>query len=94
MERLAGLYSSDNALTQISLDETYTNKLREVLAGVNTDWLSQPIRTGVGQKHSLYLEGGDQAMVYGVNLSFNNIEGARKVRPATPSPAASRCPTA
>ena len=78
VERLAGLYSSDNALTQISLDETYTNKLREVLAGVNTDWLSQPIRTGVGQKHSLYLEGGDQAMVYGVNLSFNNIEGAMK----------------
>ena len=28
VERLAGLYSSDNALTQISLDETYTNKLR------------------------------------------------------------------
>ncbi len=45
---------------------------------MNTDWLSQPIRTGVGQKHSLYLEGGDQAMVYGVNLSFNNIEGAMK----------------
>lgn len=78
VERMAGLFSSDNALTQISLDQTYSNKLHEVLAGVNTDWLAQPVRTGVGQKHSLYVEGGDKAMTYGVNLAFNNIEGAMK----------------
>lgn len=78
VERMAGLFSSDNALTQISLDQTYSNKLHEVLEGVNTDWLAQPVRTGVGQKHSLYVEGGDKAMTYGVNLAFNNIEGAMK----------------
>ena len=49
-----------------------------MLAGVETDWLYQPVRTGVGHKHSLYLEGGDQAMQYGIDLSYNNIEGAMK----------------
>lgn len=73
VERLAGLYLSDNAMSQIALDKSYSQKLREVLAGVNTDWLAQPVRTGVGTKHSLYIEGGDKAMQYGVNLSYNNI---------------------
>ena len=77
-ERMAGLFTSDNAKTQISLNETYTNKLREILAGVDTDWLAQPVRNGFGHKHSLYLEGGDKAMQYGVNLSYNSIGGAMK----------------
>jgi len=78
VERRAGLFTSDNAMTQISLDGTYSSKLREVLRGTDTDWLAQPVRTGWGQKHSLYLEGGQQSLQYGVNLSYNNIEGAMK----------------
>lgn len=78
VEQLAELYTSDNAMTQIALDEQYSEKLREVLAGVNTDWIAQPVHTGVGHKHSLYLEGGDKAMQYGVNLAYNRIGGAMK----------------
>ena len=78
IERMAGLFSSSNAVSQIELDKTYNNKLLEVLAGSNTDWLAQPVRTGVGQKHSFYLEGGDNDMLYGVDLSYNNIEGVLK----------------
>ena len=78
VEKMAGLFSSDNALTQISLDNTYSNKLRDVLSGVDTDWLAQAVRTGVGHKHSLYLEGGQKDLQYGVNLSYNNVEGAMK----------------
>lgn len=78
VERMAGLYSSENAKSQVTLDELYTEKLRETLAGVNTDWLAQPVRNGFGHKHSLYLEGGDKAMQYGVNLSYNRIGGAMK----------------
>ena len=77
-ERMAGLFTSENAQTQITLNQTYTSKLREILAGVNTDWLAQPVRNGFGHKHSLYLEGGDKAMQYGVNLSYNRIGGAMK----------------
>ena len=78
VERRAGLYSSDNALTQVELDQNYTQRLRELLAGVDTDWLAQPVRNGFGHKHSLYIEGGDKAMQYGVNLSYNKIGGAMK----------------
>lgn len=78
VERLAGLYYSDNAVTQLAYRQQYEKKLREVLAGVDTDWKAQPIRTGVGQKHALYLEGGDQYMLYGIDLSFKNIKGAMK----------------
>ena len=78
VERMAGLFSSPNAQSQISLDQTYTQKLREVLAGVETDWLAQPVHNGFGHKHSLYLEGGDKSMQYGVNLSYNKIGGAMK----------------
>lgn len=44
VERMAGLFSSENAENQISLDRTYTNKLQEILSGVNTDWKAQPTR--------------------------------------------------
>ncbi|MBP1617127.1 MAG: TonB-dependent receptor plug [Bacteroidetes bacterium] len=78
VERMAGLYTSSNALSQIALDKTYNNKLMEILKGVDTDWLAQPIHTGVGQKHSLHMEGGNSGMIYGVDLSYNNIEGVMK----------------
>lgn len=77
-ERLAGLYHSDNAVTQLSLNKTYANKMLEVLRGVNTDWMAQPLRTGIGHKHSMYIDGGDEAMLYGVDLFYNNIAGAMK----------------
>jgi TonB-dependent SusC/RagA subfamily outer membrane receptor len=78
VERMAGLFTSSNAVSQISLDQTYTNKLHEILAGVNTDWMAQPIHTGVGQKHAVYMEGGDASMLYGVDLSYNSIKGVMK----------------
>lgn len=78
VERLAGLYDSDNAVTQLAYREQYEKKLREVLAGVDTDWKAQPVRTGVGQKHTMYMEGGDQYMLYGIDLSYNNIKGVMK----------------
>ena len=77
-EKMAGIYTSDNAVSQISLEKLYQTKLNEVLAGVNTDWTAQPTRMGVGQKHAIYMEGGDQYMLYGVDLSYNNIQGVMK----------------
>ena len=77
-EKMAGIYTSDHAVQQINLEKLYQAKLNEVLAGVDTDWTAQPTRTGVGQKHAVYLEGGDQYMLYGVDLSYNNIQGVMK----------------
>ncbi|MDR3245864.1 MAG: SusC/RagA family TonB-linked outer membrane protein [Prevotellaceae bacterium] len=78
IELLSGLYDSDNVPERINRQNRYTSIRNEILAGVNTDWLAQPVKTGVGHKHSLYLEGGDKYMVYGVDLLYNQITGAMK----------------
>ncbi|MDR0835427.1 MAG: SusC/RagA family TonB-linked outer membrane protein [Tannerella sp.] len=78
IERLAGLYNSNSVPERISRQGRYSNIQREILAGVNTDWLAQPTRAGIGEKHALYLEGGDQYMLYGVDLSYNQISGVLK----------------
>lgn len=77
-EWLAGFYTTESVSGQIALDQKYAQLTNEILAGVDTDWLSQPLRTGVGHKHSIYLEGGDAYMLYGVDLSYNNIQGIMK----------------
>ncbi len=78
IERLAGLFDSDRVDLRITRQKRYNEILKEVLAGVNTDWLAQPVRTGIGHKHALYLEGGDKYMLYGIDLSFNSINGVMK----------------
>jgi TonB-linked SusC/RagA family outer membrane protein len=56
----------------------YNARLAAVESGVNTDWLSQPVQTGIGQKHNIYLEGGGNNALYGINLTYNRITGAMK----------------
>lgn len=78
IERLAGLYDSESVPERINRQKRYNAIQKEILAGVNTDWLAQPVRAGVGQKHSLYMEGGDENMTYGVDLSYNQVNGVMK----------------
>jgi len=47
-------------------------------SGANTNWLSMPLNTGVGTKNSLALSGGDNDVTYGLNASYNDIEGSMK----------------
>ena len=44
--------------------EIYQYYMREVKRGVDTYWLSKPLHTGVSQRHTVTLEGGDQALRY------------------------------
>ena len=76
-ERLAGLYRGSNAIyVQEEYLKDYNERLKLVRQGVDTDWLSQPLRSvGVGQKHSLQLEGGNDSFRYGVNLTYNQSVG-------------------
>lgn len=82
VEKDAGLFiynnGSENANYQYDYDRDYNRILEEVLRGVNTDWLSKPLQVGVGYKHVLYLEGGDENFRYGLDFSYNNIKGAMK----------------
>lgn len=78
VERLAGMYTSSDPKVQLELYKRYENIYHEVLRGVNTDWLAQPTRVGVGHKHSLTMEGGDDRISYSINLGYNDINGVMK----------------
>lgn len=76
-ERLAGEYTSsrNDYDEQSTLDIAYNEILTEVKKGVDTYWLSQPLRTSVNQRYSAYLEGGDEHFRYGINLKYDNDKG-------------------
>lgn len=69
-ERLAGGYSPANwsAEKEIELNELYNKKLEAIESGVNTYWLAEPLRTGVNQKHSLYVQGGEGRFLFGLGV--------------------------
>lgn len=73
-EKAAGVYTSiiRTGDYQEELDVLYSRRLAEAQRGVNTYWLSQPLRTAFGQKHAINVEGGDEAMRYSVDLAYNS----------------------
>lgn len=77
-EKLAGLYDVKYANQQQDMDDLYNSRRMLVARGVDTYWLKYPIHTGVGSKHSLRVEGGDNVFRYSGNLLYNNINGAMK----------------
>lgn len=84
LERRAGLYDkpyspTDNStMSDILYKQAYNKRLRDVLSGVDTDWLSKPLRTGVGQRFNLRLEGGSKEFRWAVDTRYNNVQGAMK----------------
>lgn len=84
-ERLGGVYRYSHlhyheggAMIQAKYDKFYNDKLLEVRNGVNTHWISQPLEVAVGQKHSLYIEGGDEHFRYGFDVGYNKSNGVMK----------------
>lgn len=74
----AGLYDSDDLYSQQLLRMDYAERLERVKKGVNTYWLSQPLHVAVGHKHSLYVEGGDQSVRYGIDVNYQANPGVMK----------------
>ena len=79
-ETLAGVYkdNSGNPLAQIRLDNLRNERLKEIERGVDTYWLSEPIRPGFTHKHNIYAEGGEDKIRYGIGLSLGNVAGVMK----------------
>ena len=79
-ETLAGVYkdNSGNPLAQIRLDGLRNERLKEIERGVDTYWLSEPIRPGFTHKHNIYAEGGEDKIRYGIGLSLGNVAGVMK----------------
>lgn len=78
LERLAGYYNDVQPSSDFTLKKYYNYILGEVNRGVETDWLSIPLRTSVGQRHNLRLEGGENAFRYSTSVQYNNIAGVMK----------------
>lgn len=78
VEKNAGRYSSTSPYYQALLDEQYNTIAANIARGVDTYWLSQPLRAGVGHKHTAYVEGGTDEMRYSANLMYNNVAGVMK----------------
>lgn len=80
IERRAGLFEvgSGNISTEAEGVNAYNKKLGLILRGIDTDWLSLPLRNGFDQKHSVFIEGGTQNLRYGIDGSFNKVQGVMK----------------
>ena len=61
----AGFFNLGNAEQM----NTYNRYRRNILNGVDTYWISQPLRTAITQRHTLSAEGGDDAFRYRLSAS-------------------------
>lgn len=79
-EKKAGRYTSrlSNNKEQLFLDSLYNVNRGEIARGVNTYWMSEPLRTAITHKHNLYAEGGDDAVRYGIGFTYNGTNGVMK----------------
>ncbi|MBQ3827923.1 MAG: SusC/RagA family TonB-linked outer membrane protein, partial [Prevotella sp.] len=64
--------------TDGTLRPEYNEIAKWVAQGVDTDWMSQPLRNSFGTRHSLNLQGGDSRMRYGLDLNYGNTPGVMK----------------
>lgn len=83
-EKLAGIYTSTSTdiayreRQQAVMDNIYTSRYLNVLGGVNTDWISQPVETNLSVAHSIRLEGGNGMVRYSIDGNYNDFKGAMK----------------
>lgn len=79
-ERLSGRFSFDGSSTEshFHLMELYNKRLLWVKSGVDTYWLSEPVRTGLTQKHTLTATGGAEKMYYSFAANYANNQGVMK----------------
>lgn len=78
LEQLAGVYDVSNtraAEYRAYVSGLYNEYLKEVERGVDTYWLSQPLKTAISQSHTLGVYGGEQAMRYDLSLNYKNTQG-------------------
>lgn len=79
LEKMVGLYTSvTNPATQVNLDKYYNERLKTIQEGTDIDWMSKPLRNGVGQRYNIQLDGGANEFRWGASLGYNGIEGAMK----------------
>lgn len=79
VERREGYYSNiSDSDAMLSAMKVYYARLKRAKEGESTYWLSKPLRTGIGNKHSVSVELGNRELKSFTTFSYNDIEGAMK----------------
>ncbi len=76
LEWEGGLCDDEDPQRDLMYKEAYYKRLRAVLEGVDTDWLSKPLHTGIGQNYNLRFEGGSEEFRWAASLGYKDIQGA------------------
>lgn len=77
-ERLAGLFTDTSPSRQYTLDQDYARIFNNIQSGVETDWLSKPLRNALSQSHSLSVDGGDERAKYNLGVRYGKDAGVMK----------------
>ena len=80
-EKLSGYYGrlDDNGEILNDLQRSvYYSRYKNVVAGLNSYWMNEPLRTGFSHDHSFNAEGGDSAFRYGLTLRYRDNAGVMK----------------
>lgn len=64
--------------SQYELDRVYNEVFQRIREGVNTDWLSQPLRNSFTSNNNLTVYGGDSNIRYNLNVRYGNDRGVMK----------------
>jgi TonB-linked SusC/RagA family outer membrane protein len=91
-ERLAGRYNFGNSANSNydvstpslgtggtgALQASYYERLARVKSGVDTYWLSEPVRNAFTQAHSVTIAGGEKTLLFSVGLNYKANPGVMK----------------
>jgi TonB-linked SusC/RagA family outer membrane protein len=79
-ERLSGQFNRGGGpLEGIMIAEAdYYNRLADVKSGVDTYWLSEPLRTGFSNGHNINLSGGSNELRFNAGVSYKTDQGVMK----------------
>ena len=80
IEKLAGIYDPINGYFNSRYDAitAYNERLARIEEGVDTDWLSIPLRNALNHQHSLSIEGGNVDLRYNLELGYARDNGVMK----------------
>lgn len=73
-EKRVGIFNPNSAEDM----NYYNHYKREIMQGVNTYWISQPLRTAVTHRHNLTMSGGNKTLGYNLSMNYNQTPGVMK----------------
>ncbi|MDR1414574.1 MAG: SusC/RagA family TonB-linked outer membrane protein [Odoribacteraceae bacterium] len=78
LEFRTGMYTGTNPERGTLLANYYAERKLDVERGVDTYWLSKPLRTTVPHRHNVAVEGGSEDFRYNMSLVYDRRNGVMK----------------